>query len=234
MLRTLLELFEEAPDDQTPAGGGTALTGDDDKGGKESGEGGDTDTGAGDDKAKPEDGKKPEGEGDDDGGKDAGEKKPGESSEDFEDFDLPEGITADDELLKQAKPLFKELGLNQEQAQKLVSMYADRISEVTQGQVESFNQLTQDWLNQAQSDKEFGGDKFDESIQDARAAINKFGTPELKQLMDETGVGNHPEVIRMMTKVGKLLREDNPGTGGNPTSQPTDRVSILYPSDSEK
>lgn len=234
MLKLIRELFDEAPDETKPAGGGTALTGDDDTGGKEPGEGGDTDTGAGDDKAKPDGDKKPDGDGGDDDGKDAGEEKPGDTPEDFEDFDLPEGIQADDELLKQAKPLFKELGLNQEQAQKLVSMYAGRVDEITKGQVESFNQLTQDWLNQAKSDKDFGGDKFDESIQDARAAINKFGTPELKQLMDETGVGNHPEVIRMMTKVGKLLREDNPGTGGHPTSQPEDRVSILYPSDSEK
>jgi hypothetical protein len=91
--------------------------------------------------------------------------------------------------------------------------------------------LRQDWREQSQNDSEFGGDKFEESIAVARTAIAKFGTPELKQLLDEHGVGNHPEVIRFMVKVGKLTAEDVPGTTGAQVTPEQDRVKQLYPND---
>lgn len=162
----------------------------------------------------------------------AGEGDTDTSLDSYADFELPEGMQLDEATLNEAKPIFKELGLNKEQAQKLVELHAKQIQATQQGQVESFNQLKQDWLDQAKSDKEFGGEKFDESVKTARVALNKFGTPELTQLLNETGVGNHPEVIRLMARVGRLTQEDNPGATGAPSAERKDRASILYPSDS--
>lgn len=149
----------------------------------------------------------------------------------YADFSLPNGMPLDDALLAEATPLFKELGLTQEQAQKLVDFQAKQVQASSQSQVDAFNQLMQDWREKSQNDKEFGGDKFDESIAVARSAIDKFGTPELKQLLEEHGVGNHPEVIRFMVKVGKLTAEDVPGTSGAQSTPEQDRVSQLYPND---
>ena len=65
----------------------------------------------------------------------------------------------------------------------------------------------------------------------ARTAVDKFGTPELKELLVSHGVGNHPEMIRFMVKVGKLTGEDVPGGVTVPSNPAADRVSILYPTD---
>jgi hypothetical protein len=147
----------------------------------------------------------------------------------YADFTVPEGITLDEATLAEATPLFKELGLTQEQAQKLVDFQAKQVQAGSQKQSETFNQLMKDWTTQSENDKEFGGDKYQENVKVALNAINKFGNPELKQLMEDHGIGNNPEMIRFMWKVGKTLKEDVPDTTGSPTTKAKDRVSILYP-----
>lgn len=153
------------------------------------------------------------------------------SPDTYADFVMPEGMTLDGSVLDEATPLFKELGATQEQAQKLMDLAAKQIQAGSQTQVDTFNQLMSDWRVQAKADKEFGGDKFDENVKVAQSAIGKYGTPELKQLLEDHGVGNHPEVIRFMVRVGRTLSEDVPGSTGVSTSQKTDRASILYPND---
>ena len=149
--------------------------------------------------------------------------------EKYEDFKLPEGVELDTAMLEQAIPIFKELNLTQEQAQKLVDFESARVAQARQAQADQFNTLINSWVEQAKADKEFGGDHFDESVKTARIAVDKFGTPEFKQLMEDHGVGNHPEMIRFMLRVGKTLREDSPGSNGNKVAGKQDRVSILYP-----
>lgn len=149
----------------------------------------------------------------------------------YADFVMPEGVEVDSALLTEAIPLFKELGLTQDQAQKLVDFQAKQVKASSESQVDAFNQLMNDWQTKSKNDKEFGGDKFEENVKVARSAIENFGTPELKQLLEEHGVGNHPEVIRFMVKVGKLTAEDVPGGTTTPTSKAQDRVSLLYPND---
>jgi len=150
----------------------------------------------------------------------------------YADFVMPEGVALDEAALSEANPLFKELGLNQEQAQKVVDLYAKQVQAGSQTQTDNFNQLMSDWRDQAKNDGEFGGDKFDENVKTAQAAVNAYGTSELKQLLEDHGVGNHPEMIRFMVRVGRTLGEDVPGVSGAAPTKAADRVSILYPNDS--
>ena len=147
----------------------------------------------------------------------------------YADFDMKEGLELDTDALDLAKPLFKELGLDQAQAQKLVDLQSDLIQAGAKQQVEAFSEQVAKWREESKNDSEFGGDNFDENVKIAQSAVNNFGTPELKQLLEDYGIGNHPEIIRFMVKVGKLTAEDVPGNESNATGKSTDRVSILYP-----
>ena len=54
----------------------------------------------------------------------AAEPKPGSAApESYTDFSVPEGHTLDAAAIESATPLFRELGLSQDQAQKLVDFY---------------------------------------------------------------------------------------------------------------
>lgn len=168
-----------------------------------------------------EDGKTSEGE----AGKEGSDTPP----DTYADFVLPEGMALDEAALTEATPMFKELGLTQQQAQQVIDLYAKQVQAGSQKLIDDFNQMTKDWREQAVNDKEFGGDKWDKSKAAAQLAINKFGTPEFKQMLEDHGMGNHPEVIRFMVKVGQTLKEDVPGAAAGNVSAEVDRVGQMYP-----
>jgi hypothetical protein len=141
----------------------------------------------------------------------AGEGDAEQSLDAYADLKAPEGMDIDADTLGKATPLFEKYGLSKEAAQEFVDFYASEIQASSQRQAESFDQLKQDWLAQTKGDNEIGGDKLDEHVKVARIALDKFGTPELTTLLNEFGLGNHPEIIRAWAKVGRLTQEDNPG-----------------------
>ena len=148
-----------------------------------------------------------------------------------ESFTAPEGMELDKDMMNEVLPLFNEAGLNKEQSQKFVNAYASKIQAAEQARLDTFNQQKKEWVEQSKSDSEFGGDGFNENIAAAKSALDKFGTPELTKLMDDFGVGNHPEMIRFMVRVGRQTMEDVPG-GGAPQGDSKSAVDVLYPTQS--
>ncbi len=146
-------------------------------------------------------------------------------------FQAPEGKEYAEETLKDFSDIAKELNLTQEAAQKLLDKMAPSIQARQMQQVEA---IRNEWAEAAQADKEFGGEKLTENLSVAKKALDAFGTPELRALLNESGLGNNPEVIRFMFRAGKAISEDSyvgnsPGAGGK--SAPKDfnsAASALY------
>lgn len=228
----ILRYLDEAADAEgTPAGGAEADAGtaDGDAGAADGDAGTEADGDAG---TADGDGDGQDNTGDGDGDGDAGDGDTGDGegeSEGYADFTLPEGMEINAARLDKFAPIMKELGLDQAQAQTLVDAEVERVQAQQEEAANAFTQQKQDWFDAAESDKEYGGDKFEQSSKLAGQAIDKFGTPELKKLMDDYGVGNHPEMVRFMYRVGKATQEDNPGQGGDHQQEQGDRASILYP-----
>lgn len=133
--------------------------------------------------------------------------KPGQVPDKY-DLKVPDGMTLDEAALAQFEPIAKELNLSNEQAQKLADIYSKRMSESAQQQQEQWKNTTAKWADDVRADKEIGGQNFDVSVRHAQAALNKFGSPELKAQMDATGMGNHPELVRVFARIGKAMAED--------------------------
>ncbi len=190
----------------------------------------------------PGEGENPEGEGKKDGGKtaeelaeekDAKEKADKEAAEKAEkekkpaapekyEFTPPEGQELDANALAVFEPIAKELGLSQEQAQKLVDIYP----QIQQQQAESWSKQVADWGEQVKADKEIGGDKFNASVGAAQRALDQFGNTELREYLNASGLGNHPALVRFCAKVGKAMAEDTfvvPNQGGQRSA-----ADILY------
>lgn len=162
----------------------------------------------------------------------SGENKPPEDAaanvpESYE-FSMPEGVTIDDATLGDLKSLSKDLGLSQEQAQKIADLGVQQSERWAQQQTEYANQVREEWATQVKADKELGGEAFDQSIGLASRAIKEFGTPELVNLLNETGLGNHPEVIRAFFKAGKMIADDQVVPGGRNNNNPLDAAKRLY------
>ena len=123
----------------------------------------------------------------------------------------------DPEVLTAFGDVAKELNLPQEAAQKVL----DKVAPVIQAkQAKAIEQTKTEWANQSQSDQEFGGESLAENLDVAKASLKAFGTDALKSLLTETGLGNHPEVIRFMYRAGKAIGEDSyvgNSEGANPS-----------------
>lgn len=151
--------------------------------------------------------------------KPGGPDKPDESNKDvpeaYEKFSLPEGFEYDEGKAKEFGALAKELGLSQEKAQRLVTMYVGNLQQGLSAQMEAVTARNKGWQEAARSDKEFGGADFDKNLAIANEGLRRLGTPELISYLEESGLGNHPEVVRLCWKAGKLAGEDHQPDGGD-------------------
>lgn len=133
-----------------------------------------------------------------------GEQKP-VVPEAYEDFKLPEGIEIDKSMLDGVKAQFKEAGYTQDQAQKAIDLHIKNMQE----QQETFIQTRKEWVNEIKSDPEFGGDKFDATVRGSQLALRKFDTDgKMVELLETSGFGDHPGVIKFMARVHAALGED--------------------------
>ena len=118
--------------------------------------------------------------------------------------DAPDEL--DPEVLTAFGDVAKELNLPQDAAQKVL----DKVAPVIQArQAKAIEQTKVEWANQSKSDQEFGGESLTDNLDVAKASLDTFGTDALKSLLQETGLGNHPEVIRFMYRAGKAISEDS-------------------------
>jgi hypothetical protein len=138
---------------------------------------------------------------------------------------VPEGFEKlDEESVAAATPVFKELGLSNEQANKLVPVAADFAKRIVaqrdQQLLGTILDQRKGWLEEAKKDPEIGGSNWDASLGSAAKALDALGFPKrspLRTALNDSGFGNHPELIRFMAKVGKAIGEDTDlvrGQGG--------------------
>lgn len=133
--------------------------------------------------------------------------------ETYEAFTLPEGVQLDEAALAEATPAFKEVGLSQEQAQKLVDVYAKLQQSAAEKTLAGFNQIKNDWKASLKADPEFGGDKLPQTVGAAKAVLAKYGDKNLVNDLKEWGWANHPGLIKLLARVRGHLSEDTLETG---------------------
>ncbi|MCC3733703.1 peptidase [Rouxiella badensis] len=138
-----------------------------------------------------------------------------------------EGQELDADMAAALDPVARELGLNNEQAQKLVDIYGkDILPKLEARQAENWAKQTEAWANEVKTDKEIGGDGFVSNVGLAQKALDQFAPAGLRDYLESTGLGNHPDLVRFCVKVGKAMSEDTivmSNTGGQRS-----QADILY------
>lgn len=126
-------------------------------------------------------------------------------------FKAAEGAELDPTVIEQFSTVARELDLTQDKAQLLLDKMGPVIAS---RQAEQIQAIQTQWANEARTDKEFGGDKLNENLATAKKALEAFGSPELRTLLNDSGLGNHPEFIRLLYRAGSKISEDQlvPGT----------------------
>lgn len=124
----------------------------------------------------------------------------------FELNNVPEGAELDEGMVEWFKETAHKAGMNPRQAQAMLDAY----NEMTFSQYESTGVEAQARVEQVEAElrKEYG-QAFDDKIALANGVLAEFGNPEITevQLADGTMLGDHPDIIRMLSNMGTYLRE---------------------------
>jgi phage shock protein A len=148
----------------------------------------------------------------------------------YEAFQLPDGVEIDAKAIELASPVFKELGLTQENAQKVVGLYTELTKQLDERIATQRAETIADWLKQAKADKEIGGAKWSKSLEQAQSIVNKYADAETRQFLEETGLGNHPGLIKMLAKAGANFSEGSfVAQGANDSRAARTLEQVFYP-----
>lgn len=131
----------------------------------------------------------------------------------------------DDAVQAQIEKLARSAGWTNDEAQAALNEHVD-----------TMRSLSATYLADTTADKQYGGDKLEETKKLARLAIGKirpeghpYRDPFLKFLNRFAGE-NNINVVAFLADVGRLFAEDAPGIGKQPGGKPQSAEEVLYPS----
>lgn len=161
--------------------------------------------------------------------------KPDGAPEEYADFVLPEGVELDEDVLPDVKALFKELGLPQELAQstleKLLAIQ-EKMLPTPEQQHEQMTQniarLNADLAAQTKALPEIGGENFPASLAAASKVMMSFASPELRELLNYTAVGSHPEFFKFIHAIGTKMAPDVFVHGGESAKTSQRPADIMF------
>lgn len=143
-------------------------------------------------------------------------------------FSMPDGFDPDP-YAERFGEVAGELGLDAPGSEKLVAFWNEVAGDVAAAREDAWKEARREWATRTLRDREIGGANLDRTILLASRVVNSFGSEELKEVFRSTGLGNHPEVVRFMTRVGKALGEDELHVGSqSPTGGQKSAAELIY------
>jgi len=146
-------------------------------------------------------------------------------------FKAPEGFTLDQALVEKFTPLAKELNLSQEKAQKLVDMYSGIVKANIEAQALTFTKFVEDM--KAETIKELGAN-YKQELSFAAKARDRFASPELIDKLNQSGLSNDKDMVKLFITIGKAISEDKPPEGKSAPASGKTAGEILFPSAAKK
>jgi hypothetical protein len=129
-------------------------------------------------------------------------------------FKMPEGMTLDQEFADKISPVLKELNLTQENAQKLVDIYAEQMQANADAQAANFKQFLKDSYEETVKAL---GPNYKEELKYV-AKIRDFAfSKESQEMFDASGLSNNKSFIIDLIKLGKAISEDTLVSGEKKT-----------------
>lgn len=162
---------------------------------------------------------------------------------------LPDGSTLGADFVTRTADIARALGLSNEAGQQLLDA---QIAEVTKASTSSAEQAKADaikamqpggavwteqtgkWHDAALADTELGGspEKLKATTDLALKVMHQFATDDTKKFLNDSGLGNHPELLRVFARIGKSMSESSfklagPGDAAPKTQE--ERLARRYP-----
>lgn len=132
---------------------------------------------------------------------------------------VPKGYERSEEFDAAFRTAAFKNGLNDKQAAELYGIIANEIhTERSKPPIRISKTAAQEQLRE-----ELKGD-YDVSLTHMKRAFRQFATPELTATLESSGLGNHPEIIKMFVRIGQMIGEPRFQEGIRTSGGPSGRI----------
>lgn len=164
----------------------------------------------------------------------------------YEPFTVPEGFTLDGDRMSKFTELLTGLEVEgkvadhsfvQQFGQKAVDFHVQEVTraveDVTKLYQTAWEKQKTDWKDSFLNDPEIGGNRFQTTVDSARNFIRTYGgtteqQKEFRDVMETSGLGNHPAIIRLLSKAFEGQSEGKPLAATRPVAPPKSKTATLY------
>ena len=137
----------------------------------------------------------------------------------YAEVSLPENSLLSADTLAAFKQTAAHVNLPAQGLKEWLSYEENRLQAAAQRAEKNQRATVENWALQTQ---ETFGPRWQEEVSKAVRAADAFGGAQLRQLLEETGLGNHPVIVRTFHAVAKRICEDvTPGGASNATTDKT-------------
>lgn len=138
----------------------------------------------------------------------------------------PEGLTNNDALVADFTALAKEEGFTQEQVNKLVALNNKHNYEAVQNAQAAQAEREQEWEDSLRGD--WKGNTYDANMDVAISAFKTTASEELKELLQQGNMYQHPAVVKHFHAIGKTMSEHGLVTSGGSGGKPKTAAEVLF------
>lgn len=140
-----------------------------------------------------------------------------------------DGLEGEDEFSEQFKELMIKNNILPTQGKSLFDFIANTSIGEDDADDAEFSEMMQAELEDL---REEWGDGFDENVGRAAGVIDKFGDEDLKTYLNESGLGNDPQLLRIFSAIGASLGTEGGFKGNTHTALNKDtaqaRINEMY------
>lgn len=141
---------------------------------------------------------------------------------------LPKESKLSKEDAEAVKAFAKEHKLSKEQAEVVLKLSDKAVNGYLEAQKTQLKQTVTQWEKQAKADPDIGGDKYAQSVEIAKKGY-KNAPASMRNFLNETGLGSHPDVVKFFYRLGKLgLNDKMVPSGSEAKNEPKSHAQLIY------
>ncbi len=136
----------------------------------------------------------------------------------FDNF--PENFQPDEALLGKFREMAAKANLDPALAKDLSGLYVEALQAAETARQAIATQEQTTWRNEIMAMPEFAADQSERTNTMIARTMEEFGSPELTEFMNKSGVGNQPALVKFILNLTSALMEGEPTPSGGVTKQP--------------
>jgi hypothetical protein len=163
----------------------------------------------------------------------------------YEAFKIPDDIKLDDGKVSQFTELLSDLELTgkadhatvQAFGQKAVDFYLNEVKQYGENLTKLYQTTWENqkntWKQATLADPQLGGNRLDTTISSVKSLIRTHGgtteqQKEFSDVMESSGLGNHPALIRLLANIAVAYQEGKPLAAPKPIQDSKSKTETLY------